>query len=80
MILSSCDAIMSSDPEWKTIRILKETWREAKKTIAGEDIDLDDFLSFIIDSVDLEKALADYLKLLEEEEQDGGNGGDSDGS
>jgi hypothetical protein len=54
--------------EWKTIRILKDTWREAKKAVAGEDVDLDDFLSFIIDSTDLEKALADYLKLLEDEE------------
>lgn len=56
--------------EWKSIRITKEAWREAKKVIAGEGIDLDDFLSFIIESTDLGQALSDYIKALEEQDQE----------
>lgn len=52
---------------WKQIRITRDAWAVAKKVIAGEDVDLDDFLSFIIEGTDLSRALTDYLEVLEEE-------------
>ena len=52
---------------WKSIRITQEAWLEAKKTIVGhEDVDLDDFLSFILESSDLGEWLKDYLKEREQ--------------
>jgi len=52
---------------WKQIRITRDAWAAAKKEIAGEDVDLDDFLSFIIEGTDLSRALTDYLEVLEKE-------------
>lgn len=70
MVLQFYGVIMSSDIEWKSVRIRKDVWKEVKKLIAGEDIDLDDFLSYIIYCVDLEPALTDYLLLLKEEQSE----------
>lgn len=48
---------------WKTIRITKDAWTEAKKIIVGYDnVDLDDFLSYIVKSTDLKATLKKYIK------------------
>jgi hypothetical protein len=55
--------------EWKGIRITKDAWKKAKMAIAGSDVDLDDFLSYIIENTDLNQALQGYLEVLEEEDE-----------
>lgn len=56
--------------QWKGIRITVEAWRRAKKTIAGEDIDLDDFLSYIIEMCDIDEFASNYLDLPSEDDDD----------
>ena len=58
--------------EWKTIRVTKEAWKNLKKAIAGFEVDLDDFASFVIESAPLPQILEDYLHTLEEEEEEEG--------
>lgn len=53
---------------WKTIRITFEAWKRAKQAILGEDVDLDDFLSYIIEMCKIDGFLSDYLAFLDEEE------------
>lgn len=56
--------------QWKGIRITVEAWRRAKKVIAGEDVDLDDFLSYIIEMCKIDEFLSNYLDLPSDEDED----------
>ena len=55
--------------EWKGVRITKEAWRRLKRAIAGYEVDMDDFLSYVIETADLDGFMVEYLKVLEEEEE-----------
>ncbi len=58
--------------EWKGIRITKEAWKEVRKALAEYELDQDDFVSFVLCSLDLEEIAKEYNQLpdLEETEEE----------
>jgi ATP-dependent helicase YprA (DUF1998 family) len=56
--------------EWKMVRITKEAWRKLKRAVAGYEVDMDDFLSYVIETADLDGYMVEYLKVLEKEEEE----------
>jgi len=57
--------------EWKGVRITKDAWKEVRKALAEYEVDMDDFISYVLCSLDLEEIAGEYDQLpdLEEEEE-----------
>lgn len=51
---------------WKHVRVSRKAWAAAKRAVAGTEIPLDRFVSYILESSDVHAAVTNYQNELAE--------------